>query len=299
MKMRIKIKGGPGSGNYGHAGRPGLVGGSSTAGGALYVGIPDSVLACTGTDWALRAKDKCKTSILMNVEYRNANRSAGEQERSFDAYIEEANSNLLNVLDESRVAIRVTEETLVMILEDGKIKTQHETGTSGGEYDPKLRGEFERDVMGLSGGEEPPVYGFITQRDDGRLGTVYLDQYGNVAVYLRDDTVRDRTTFTNCDSLDTSGYLTENPRLFPSPIMDPSIYSMFETSQRMDVLGVTEDFGKLWPKGSGPDSGTYWEAQVHGGVQVSDIDRIVFAEQPSIAATTLLESRGISWSIKE
>jgi len=34
----IAIKGGPGSGNYGHAGRPGLVGGSSTAGGTAFAG---------------------------------------------------------------------------------------------------------------------------------------------------------------------------------------------------------------------------------------------------------------------
>ena len=35
----IAIKGGPGSGNYAHAGRPGLVGGSSTAGGTAFAGV--------------------------------------------------------------------------------------------------------------------------------------------------------------------------------------------------------------------------------------------------------------------
>jgi len=36
ITLLVRVKGGPGSGNWGHAGRPGLVGGSSRAGGGAY-----------------------------------------------------------------------------------------------------------------------------------------------------------------------------------------------------------------------------------------------------------------------
>lgn len=54
VKIRIRRKGGPGSGNWGHSGRPGQVGGSTSGGGS---GIPSQYIGLSTTDLTAKLLD--------------------------------------------------------------------------------------------------------------------------------------------------------------------------------------------------------------------------------------------------
>jgi len=76
-KLIVSIKGGAGSGNWGHAGRPGLVGGSGGSGGVQYIyrgefsQLRDKVLAngIKGKVWNNRPK-----SVYMTTSEREAHK---------------------------------------------------------------------------------------------------------------------------------------------------------------------------------------------------------------------------------
>lgn len=185
-----------------------------------------------------------------------------------------------------KIAVRVTPDSLESILRTERFKTVHETYKSGGSNSQKNRGDLEEQLFGIdpktSPKEERPVYGYVAvngirwQKLDPSLG-----QYGNVQVVLKDD-VRKRTTASNGDSMGERGLVR------PSPVDAPDHFSYSVRGQQPGNYSVD---------GQRLVSDSYAEAQIHGGVSISDIEEVVFAREPEERITRRLGEKGIPWRI--
>jgi len=204
--------------------------------------------------------------------------------------IEEAQAEATRVLreavDDAPIIIRrSTEARLRQAIEDGRLKTQFETGTSSGLLDVEARRRLEDFTFDLPPGlplSERPVYGLVSPGGvRPALESQAVHGYGDIQLVLK-PSVRERTTVTVGDSLAPIG---EKPVITrPAPIDAP-------------------DWQAAGPHGR-PDLGTtqferrdYIEAQVRGGVRMEDIEEIVFARIPESATISALDSAGIHWRV--
>lgn len=207
---------------------------------------------------------------------------------------------LRNLLDKGQVRIRVPDGAAVGILESGRIKSQFETGISGGKLNENTRGKAEETFFGYDkrmSGKDRPIYGYIDASDvEVRGSTKWVSQYGSIEFVLK-DSVRARTSFTVGDSLDlTKG----KPTVIPQPVTNPSIRAMdLKKTSPIADRGYSDRDIKGTP---------YIEAQVHGGVRVADIERVIIAGPPSLRSGSLearvvlqkrLQDLGVPYSIKE
>lgn len=233
--------------------------------------------------------------------------------------------NLGKFLDGSGLHVRVHPQVLIDVLDDGRFKSQFETGTSSGLMDTKIRDRVEREVLGVQDSDDQarPIYGYFSPQPYQEP----VSCYGKVVVQLKDH-VRPRATFTVGDSLDsTSGYQTE--RVIGEPVVAPSHRAVplnvlttgwKDGLRRIEALRNSQDaeqaekverklrkqldcwLGETTPEtiGRWAESANYYvEAQVHGGVAASDIERVVFecTKRPSPEMTDRLDAAGIPWSV--
>lgn len=151
------------------------------------------------------------------------------------------------------VRVRVGAHHIEEILADG-LKTQHDTGTSGGIFSPVRRDQHEA-VM-FAAPNTRPIYGYIKTTVPTMDGTSGQGQYGAFAIVLK-DSVAHRTTVTYGDSLGSED--------FPAaPIPVHNVHN--STTMRINAA-VLDRTG---------DKPRYVEAQIHGKVKPSDIDHIEF-----------------------
>ena len=139
------------------------------------------------------------------------------------------------------------------ILTDGRFKTQFETGASGGLFDVEFRSRSERAGLGIPEHvdlTQRPVYGYV------KAGSPKVSQYGGVEFELK-ESVKERATYTLGDSLGRFDLGTA----VGSPISDP------------DLLGC-DGLIDLYHE-YGARQVPYIEAQIQGGVSVSDVARII------------------------
>lgn len=200
-------------------------------------------------------------------------------------------ANARSIAESSKVRIRSGRDSLSAILNDGRFKTQFETGTSGGKLNTDLRAEVEEFYFGLGSSTEPstrPIYGYLGGEGDlKRVG-----QYGDIVVQLKDD-VRERTTVSFYDSLDA--YRTneaidaDGPSLVPRPLnnVDWRAWKPWDPDQAYgDATSIT----------SARSVPGYPEVQIHGGVSIDDIEEVVFTRsQPSPELVKALEDAGVAW----
>lgn len=193
------------------------------------------------------------------------------------------------------VVARQDSATLRSILDDGRMKTQFETGTSEGSLHPELRAQYERATWGYPTDLDPklrPVYGFLAPGgvDSIAYERAAVSQYGEINIVLK-DSVRDRTSFTVGDSL--SG----KKAVVPTPVATPG----------WESFNVTPHTGWRAPGGMGRDYASagfqrenYVEAQIHGGVRVEDIAEVVFARgyTPTKETVAALKRAGIPWRVQ-
>lgn len=283
-KVVVISKGGPGSGHHGHVGRPGKVGGSlPDKGGYAYTEVSMARLLQrpADTNTAAKVREEGWSNIMQMAEWNDM---------STDEYVEKTMENVKWHLEECDIAVRVPLSKLDTILSEGHLKTWKESKESGGYLDSEYeRAKMESQVLGVpleAGVGERPIYGYFTRDKNGReANDTWLMQYGEVVLKLKPH-IKDRSTFTDSDSLDYGVY----SRLYPSPVNHPSIFSLFGVTNQTDVL-------HYWAPDSShnPDNTIYWEAQIFGGVTLSDIDEIILPSAPTGSLKDLLDSSGVSW----
>jgi hypothetical protein len=171
---------------------------------------------------------------------------------------------------DGRVAVAVTPITMLDILEgDGRFKTQFEIGGSGGYYDPDLRAGYEAAMFGLHPNvsvEKRTIYGYVFT--PGMVDSTGVEQYGGIRVVLK-DSVRDRTTMTVGDSLGTGAVA---PVSMNGPdVGDKEAYMASSTMANTMHIVVDEGPEEL-------QDFDYFEAQIHGGVTLADVEEIVILD---------------------
>jgi hypothetical protein len=194
-----------------------------------------------------------------------------------DEYRTAALDSIRRGVENAEVGIRITPDRLESFLNDGRYKTQFETGTSGGLLSTSLRADAEEQMFGykldLDAGLRP-VYGYLVGSAD-EMGPIGKG-YGNVLLKLKSET-NARTTFSLTDSL---GYGRAGG-LAPSSLLEPTLGSWPPGIDPVEANGVLQ-------KLAGSGIGGYVEAQIHGGVNTSDIAEVIFSterEQAAIAET--------------
>lgn len=179
-------------------------------------------------------------------------------------------------------SVRMPSHVLQYVLEDGRLKTQFETGRSMGDFAP----EYRRDIESMWGPPKPsdddedadvfddrlrPVYGYLSNSDE------FYDEgsqhYGDIELVLDKKRMKDRTTFTIGDSFGTQYALpisevhTADDVRFLAASGD---WHAGEFASNATPL-ITEDYDA----GEMLTIADYIEAQYHGGVTLEDIDTIV------------------------
>lgn len=200
------------------------------------------------------------------------------RERHVDEFTEEMEEqiekDLKDILNENDMATRVSMENLDKILEDGRIKSQFETGKSSTTINADIRKEMEQTLFGYNLDLEDslrPIYGYLTNFKNGFDGssTNGSIMYGNVAIKLKKGNLSNRTTFTFGDSLDGTRWDVKVPSLFTNPSKisisaNRSLtdnYGKFIGKLPKDLKDITENI-------------PYVELQFHGGVSIKDIEKI-------------------------
>jgi len=256
------IKGGPGSGHFSHSGIPGKVGGSLPSGGSWRAPV----------DFA----DKQAKDAEENSEYI--------KQALKDAHLTKESADIItrSMLKDCNIFIRVPDDVIDNIMESGKLKNQFESGTSRGVLDNDFRADSEMGLFGIDT-ENPdnhPVYGYMHDTIDGYSpeSAEALGHYGGIIVSLNDD-IRDRTTFTNYDSLENQSP-EEGMLSIPSSVNNPSYASMivpellpFGRFGRYSWRLQVSAFRRSKPS---ERQESYMEAQIHGGIRLKDIRAIYF-----------------------
>jgi hypothetical protein len=153
----------------------------------------------------------------------------------------------VEALDEADIAIAFPKDLLEQLIQDGRFKTQFETKSSRGSLHPAGRKQTDVAQFGYHPDTAPemrPVFGYLTKGgviDKSTLGSI--KQYGELQFILKRDT-HSRSTYTTHDSLSTG--------LTPSPMGVPSKDASGKVGETM-----------------------YAEAQIHGGLSLSDVDYVV------------------------
>lgn len=190
--------------------------------------------------------------------------------------------------------VRVKKGTLTKILKDGRFKTQFETKSSGGTFNPRIRAEVERQIFSYREDLNPkdrPIYGYASPTKEGtyktprdRQGTYDpVGQYGRIRIRLK-DRARNRATITFDDSLGAVDYMV------PSPMNDATQRSLPVESSY--VAEIIESLEKQEISG-----GRYVEIQVHGGVTIDDISKVFFPADFDVTPELKeqLKKKGIKW----
>lgn len=210
-----------------------------------------------------------------------------------------------NIPDRS-IFIRMPPSVLEAVIIDGRFKTQFETNYSSGSLAPMKRSQAEMFGFNYSHDLDPalrPVYGYLND-EHGYLPNANEDDpgltlamYGRAAIKLKDE-VKVRTTWTMNDSL---GDLLE-VRVAPTLMLKPGLSSI--NPLMLDVAGYNakhaEELNLINREavGNKPLSPmdvdhNYVEAQIHGGVSVSDIDYVILPSDNLTSAARRLSERGI------
>ncbi|MFC9437129.1 hypothetical protein [Nocardia sp. NPDC057030] len=194
------------------------------------------------------------------------------------------------------VAIRVTEDSLVDVLRDGRFKTAFDHGDTG--EGVNSRGLLEHRWFGHEQHSHPvgkrAVYGYVRmseERPARRQSDDYLSNYGEVQVVLK-AAVRARTTACVGDSI------ADQMRTYPSPLEHPlpESFGIYAPPQRTVLPSAHVGLGRDLTHADF-EKWRYVEAQVHGGVEVADIDHVVFPTHPEQDVRDLLHRNGIPWKV--
>ena len=186
---------------------------------------------------------------------------------SVDDYKALVEKNSKVFLAESDTFVRVPASAMDDIVKSERLKSQFETGSSGGLLNHEFRSNFENRTFSIASGSDVkkrPIYGYLTNSSDGWLiegADDIVSEYGSISFKMKKN-LQGSTTFVQGDSLEfTSG--------IPSPLREPSFRS-FEYGGPSFDPSTTRSVSSL--------EGVYVEAQIHGGINLSGVDTVFFSD---------------------
>ena len=163
-------------------------------------------------------------------------------------------SRELEKITQRSISIRSSGGSAIRIAQSGRFKSQFETGTSGGNFEPEMRANAEMKGLGAAlnlDAQQRPIYGYIpTSGDHGHW-------YGGVEFILGED-VKRRATLTVGDSLGRF----QGDEAVGVPLLEP------------DTPGWDTQVAQMYSEGEAGIRG-YVEVQIQGGVTLADVERVV------------------------
>jgi len=174
------------------------------------------------------------------------------------------------------ITVGADEPVLEQIAKDRRFKSQFETGTTHGFYDPEERAATEHALWGIDEDIDPrlrPIYGHVTDRNYPHMAR----QYGDWGAVL-DPKVNRRSSFFLGDTLSAPGESSVGPYEFNAPwrydrgrmkdfLKENAAYDNY---QWLDNPATASGLVK-----SGAVDAPYIEAQVHEGLPWSDVRALV------------------------
>jgi hypothetical protein len=242
------------------------------------MGLSDRAAKRAATGALLAAKAYARVKNFAEAMNKIAKTMAEEfpEDRWFGGYYKRALVTREVLKDKLKTAVPVISadfDSALEIISDKRFKTQWETGSSNGLYEPSTREKREFGLLAVDPKTpkgKRPIYGFMATDDDGKtpmtkphnmdlfaVNNRAITQYGDVRFVLKPET-RDRTTFTMQDSLDVIA--------LPQPLSDNP------TDEQIDMAGFWQN---VTDSHDGFFREPYVEAQVSGGVSMEDVERIV------------------------
>jgi len=195
--------------------------------------------------------------------------------------LEDATDSIFDTVEkgfEERVVIATPISVVGNILEDGRLKTQMETNTSQGSFNPDLRKVQELAMFSIHpNAKQRPIYGTINRGMDEDVANS-TSQYGGAKIVLK-DSVNARTTWTQADSLSQQ---TNASTLRPDGVSWDGLYGQSLHPRTKQAYFMSAEMARMMMEyGREPDyeSWPFIEAQVHGGVSVDDISHIIIDEE--------------------
>jgi GNAT superfamily N-acetyltransferase len=242
------------------------------------MGLSDRASKRAATGALLAAKAYAKVKNFAEAMSKIAKTMAEEfpEDRWFAGYYKRALVTREVLKDKLKTAVPVISadfDSALGIISDKRFKTQWETGSSNGLYEPSTREKREFGLLAVDPKTpkgKRPIYGFMATDDDGKtpmakphnmdlfaVNNRAITQYGDVRFVLKPET-RERTTFTMQDSLDVIA--------LPQPLSDNP------TDEQIDMAGFWQN---VTDSHDGFFREPYVEAQVSGGISMEDVERIV------------------------
>jgi hypothetical protein len=199
-------------------------------------------------------------------------------------------SETLKSIAEAPVATYLYGMELDLIVKEGRFKSLNEipTGTEGlvmaSEEYRQGRAELENDLWGVPKTGVQPIYGFMDTDHGGHKPATIV--YGDVKVTLKDN-VSGRTTFCAGDSL--------NSTLVPIKVSDARAGTLSKTAMSGSFTSQKTETYMVQSELRSPDRIGYFEAQVHGGIKVSDIKSVQISQYARVQPDTIaaMEMLGI------
>jgi hypothetical protein len=191
-----------------------------------------------------------------------------EIEASQEEDFKKIDKDVNEFIEKNPISVFTTEDSLEAIIEEGSFATVHETGLKSWDY-TGYRTQYERVAFGYDDTTpvgQRPVYGAV--RPSGQLPSAALvNNYGKIEVVIKDD-AKARATFTVGDSLDTF----QQPFFMGGKVartMNLAGQAAHSQSRRYGGDKGNMFDSPLWHETK------YVEAQIHGGIKVSDIAKVI------------------------
>jgi hypothetical protein len=223
--------------------------------------------------------------------------STAEWQREVDAWLERQLTNV-------EVRVRMKPYGFSQFVSEGRYTTQFERpGVSGGAKHLGVRILVEHTVLGVPpdcAAADRPVYGYLSGSGEDMPS---LQQYGPFVLHLKAGTAA-RTTFTGADSLDfvLSPGLTD-PCVRPAPVLAPHRTALPAHDFSIGPSGfVRSDVDPLAHTGFADlTSYGYAEAQIHGGLGLSDVERVTgtLGARLDTQVVQRLADSGVAFSLTE
>jgi hypothetical protein len=201
-----------------------------------------------------------------------------------DAMRVKMRQNAQGVADRSDVYMRVNRDSLDKMLKSGQadLHTGEIATKEWAGWASTYREKFVDYALGAK--DNPPVLGYLSESDDLALGNFSLDKSGEIAVRLK-PSVKQRSSAMY--SSVTSVISDSKPAVIAKPMtaMDEETIHLhaYAKSQRPDTINDT----------ASPIE--YWQAHVFEGVNLGDVEYIVFPKDPPQVLQKQLKKLGLTW----
>ena len=232
---------------------------------------------------------------LMRASFRNQSMEDPIFFAGFDALQDSASK----YIQDNPISVLVNTDALANIVGEGGFQTLFDDPETKGEYYYKQRSMYEKAAFDYDEGKTDPdmrpVYGAVFDKDIHATDAQTM-LYGNVQVVLK-DSVKSRATFTVGDSLDTWQKPTPLGGKFARCYDNANVGNSVVRFNRQP-----ENKGKNYFSSYNFQTSNYIEAQVHDGVKLDDIEKVIFhngSEKQkaygALSITDILQEYNIPW----